>query len=167
MSQEVAFKQCDLGISYISCRRTSESNSTPLAPAPALNAQGLHWNLFIAQTSDVCSLQTWLEAVEARLNEQDICGDEKLCKYAPVFQVTSWGTKFSSNGTHQLLQQLVPDEQVYIIMTDMCKLFKPFNRISIESGNLPFEKYFLDPKHRKKGFLNTWTAHSIPHDTHT
>jgi hypothetical protein len=149
---DTELRECDLGISLLSSRRTSPTDNTLLPPNPALVARGLKWHVFIANKSDVGSLQQWLQAVEARLNEDDIRCNEKLFKYAPTFQVTSWGTKFSMDGTFRTLQHLVPDEEVYQIVTQLHELSNPYKRISVDT--LPFGTYFVDPQKGKESLLS-------------
>ena len=108
--------------------------------------------VFIARVNDVGGLRDWLEAVESRLNEDDIRCDENIFKWAPMFQITSWGNP-KANGSLRVIQELVLDKDVYEIISSIHGLDKPYNRASASTLDIPYHHYFLDPEQGKKDLL--------------
>jgi hypothetical protein len=88
-------RQEDLAIFHVGARLGSDGESMP--PTDNLAGQGLPWSLFFAQKSVVSSLREWLAAVQDRLNEDDIRLNPQLFRFAPVFQVTSFGPAAALN----------------------------------------------------------------------
>lgn len=81
------FRQQELGVLYMGPRADADGNLIP-ATSDHPNSE---WYLFLAAEKDVGTIETWLEAVCNRLNEDDIAGNDAIFKWKVAFDVTHWG----------------------------------------------------------------------------
>ena len=134
-----------LGLSFIAARRNPE-NGLRLPPAEVASAKDLPWYIFVARKVDVWNMTTWMHAVKKFLNRADIRLDEKLFKYPPRFQVTSYGKMDpkTDEPVISLLQEEVTDADVLDILVDLYDLRNPQIRRKFDEINIPFKDYFLN-----------------------
>jgi hypothetical protein len=121
----------DLGLIYTGTRRGPDDEVLRSGPN-----QDDGWTMFVSQEADVGSIGQWLDAVEKRLNDDDISNDKDIFRWKVSFTVTSWG----NHTPLRCLQDVIIDSEVADIVAGTYDLTKPQNQMNLRT--LPLHNYF-------------------------